>query len=491
MPLLYAPVAPGALSPRRPVPPSIARPEYVDRPTPAPYDGAARSRTPRRSSGCGSRAGSPRRPWPPRRSRHRPRGDHRRARRAWVTSSCSTTAPTRRRWATRGSRSRCARSVNEVVCHGIPDSRPLDDGDIVNIDVTAYIGGVHGDTDATYLVGDVDEESRLLVERTHEAMMRGIRAARPGSRDQRHRPGHRELRTPLRLRRRARLHRPRHRHARSTPGWSSPTTTPRPTTAPSSRPGMTFTIEPMLNLGTPEWEMWDDGWTVVTSDRRRSAQFEHTILVTDAGNGDPHPAVGSHASAPPRTPGSRHRPRQEVAAHQEGQAARHRHRGQFAQEAGRLAIDTPAVDRPRRPAPTSSPRSWTRSSTTSPQGDSPIGVTIPAVVIRGRCSRPPTSTRRGWTSTPRRSSRSTPARSVIVLNDADAAGIAELHYGAAKGEQDSSSSPRWAPASARRSSTTDVSCRTPSSVTSRSTATTPRTVAASSAKDAEELSWAE
>src|SRR5215217_5581949 len=71
-------------------------------------------------------------------------------------------------------------SVNEVICHGIPDSRPLEDGDIVNIDVTAYIHGVHGDTDATYLVGDVDEESRLLVERTHEAMMRGIRAARPG-----------------------------------------------------------------------------------------------------------------------------------------------------------------------------------------------------------------------------------------------------------------------------------------------------------------------
>ena len=71
-------------------------------------------------------------------------------------------------------------SVNEVICHGIPDSRRLDDGDIVNIDITAFIGGVHGDTDATYLVGDVDEESRLLVERTREAMMRGIRAALPG-----------------------------------------------------------------------------------------------------------------------------------------------------------------------------------------------------------------------------------------------------------------------------------------------------------------------
>ena len=127
-------------------------------------------------------------------------------------------------------------SVNEVICHGIPDARPLEDGDIVNIDVTAYIHGVHGDTDATYLVGDVDEESRLLVERTHEAMMRGIKAARPGRRDQRHRPGHRELRQALRLRRRARLHRPRHRARRSTPASSSRTTTRRPTTTPSSSP---------------------------------------------------------------------------------------------------------------------------------------------------------------------------------------------------------------------------------------------------------------
>src|SRR5699024_2074692 len=73
-------------------------------------------------------------------------------------------------------------SVNEVICHGIPDARPLQDGDIVNIDITAYIGGAHGDTNKTYLVGDVDEESRLLVDRTHEALMRAIRAVKPGRR---------------------------------------------------------------------------------------------------------------------------------------------------------------------------------------------------------------------------------------------------------------------------------------------------------------------
>ena len=71
-------------------------------------------------------------------------------------------------------------SVNEVICHGIPDTTVLEDGDIVNVDITAFIGGVHGDTDATYLVGDVDEESRLLVERTHEALMRAIKAVAPG-----------------------------------------------------------------------------------------------------------------------------------------------------------------------------------------------------------------------------------------------------------------------------------------------------------------------
>ena len=173
-------------------------------------------------------------------------------------------------------------SVNEVICHGIPDSRPLEDGDIVNIDITAFIGGVHGDTDATYLCGDVDEESRLLVERTREAMMRGIKAAIPG----------REVNiigrviesyAPLRLRRRPRLH----RHGIGT-AFHSGLIIPHYDAAPAYNtviePGMTFTIEPMLNLGTHEWEMWDDDWTVVTKDRRRSAQFEHTILITETGN---------------------------------------------------------------------------------------------------------------------------------------------------------------------------------------------------------------
>ena len=173
-------------------------------------------------------------------------------------------------------------SVNEVICHGIPDSRPLEDGDIVNIDITAYIGGVHGDTDATYLVGDVDEESRLLVERTHEAMMRGIRAAVPG-------------RAVNVIGRVIESYAKRFGYGvvRDFTGhgigsaFHSGLIIPHYDAAPAYdtiiEAGMTFTVEPMLNLGTAEWEMWDDRWTVVTKDRRRSAQFEHTILVTDHG----------------------------------------------------------------------------------------------------------------------------------------------------------------------------------------------------------------
>ena len=173
-------------------------------------------------------------------------------------------------------------SVNEVICHGIPDARPLQDGDIVNIDITAFIGGVHGDTDATYLVGAVDEESRLLVERTHEAMMRGIAAIKPG----------RQINIVGRV---IESYAKRFGYGvvRDFTGhgigsaFHSGLVIPHYDTAPLYdtviEPGMTFTVEPMLNLGTHEWRMWDDGWTVVTLDGRRSAQFEHTILVTPTG----------------------------------------------------------------------------------------------------------------------------------------------------------------------------------------------------------------
>ncbi len=173
-------------------------------------------------------------------------------------------------------------SINEVICHGIPDDTVVRDGDIINIDITAFVDGVHGDTDATFLAGDVDEESRLLVERTHEAMMRGIRAVAPG----------RALNVVGRV---IQSYAKRFGYGvvRDFTGHGIGTTfhsglvvphydDPAATTV--IQPGMTFTIEPMLTLGTHDYDMWDDGWTVVTKDRRRTAQFEHTILVTDSGH---------------------------------------------------------------------------------------------------------------------------------------------------------------------------------------------------------------
>lgn len=173
-------------------------------------------------------------------------------------------------------------SINEVICHGIPDDRPLEDGDIINVDITAYYDGVHGDTCAMFEVGTIDEESHLLIERTREAMMRGIKAVRPG----------REINVIGRVIE-SYAHRFNYGVVRDYTGhgvgeaFHSGLIVPHYDTAPAHseimEEGMVFTIEPMLNLGGVEWEQWDDQWTVVTKDRGRSAQFEHTIVVTENG----------------------------------------------------------------------------------------------------------------------------------------------------------------------------------------------------------------
>ena len=172
-------------------------------------------------------------------------------------------------------------SVNEVICHGIPDARPLEDGDLVKIDLTAYVDGVHGDNCATYHCGEVDEESRLLAERTEEAMLRGIKAVRPG----------RQVnvigRVIEKYARRfgygvVRDYTGHGVHSSFHSGLVIPHyDEPRHDTVIEA--GMTFTIEPMITLGTHEWTMWDDDWTVLTADGSRVAQFEHTIAVTDTG----------------------------------------------------------------------------------------------------------------------------------------------------------------------------------------------------------------
>jgi methionyl aminopeptidase len=172
-------------------------------------------------------------------------------------------------------------SINEVICHGIPDDTVLREGDIVNVDITAFVDGVHGDTDATFCVGEVGDEARLLVERTHEAMMRGIRAVAPG----------RRINAIGRVIE-AYARRFGYGVVRDFTGHGIGETfhsglyiphydNPRLDTV--MEPGMTFTIEPMITLGTHEYEMWGDGWTVVTKDRKWTAQFEHTLVVTEEG----------------------------------------------------------------------------------------------------------------------------------------------------------------------------------------------------------------
>ena len=272
-------IAPGRISARRPVPAGIARPEYVDKPGPAPFTGSevkdadtiARMRVAGRlAAQARDLVGSHVEPGVTTdeldRIGHEFLCDHG----AYPSTLGYKGFP----------KSLCA-SVNEVVCHGIPDSYVVQDGDIVNIDITAYLDGVHGDTNATFLTPGVSQEVRDLVDRTREALRRAISAVRPGRRvdvigrvieSYARRFGYGVVREFT-------------GHGIGT-AFHSGLVIPHfddPHFDDMIEPGMTFTIEPMLNLGTHEWEMWDDGWTVVTRDRRVSAQFEHTLLVTDDG----------------------------------------------------------------------------------------------------------------------------------------------------------------------------------------------------------------
>jgi methionyl aminopeptidase len=170
-------------------------------------------------------------------------------------------------------------SVNEVICHGIPDDRPLRGGEIVNVDVTIFLGGVHGDTNATFAVGEIDARSTELIRVTKESLYLGIEAVKPGApvwaigrAIQEHAESHgfgvvrsfcghaigREFHGAL-----------------SVPHYEERAASMR------FEPGMTFTIEPMITMGSYRERMWSDGWTAVTSDGLRTAQFEHTIVVTD------------------------------------------------------------------------------------------------------------------------------------------------------------------------------------------------------------------
>ncbi len=271
---------PGVLSPARHVPPGIARPEYVGKSAPRPFEGtdvytpAAVERI-RRAGRIAADAialvGENVRPGVTTDELdnigHRFLVEHG----AYPSTLGYRGYP----------KSLCS-SVNEVVCHGIPDNTVLEDGDIVNIDITAYLDGVHGDSNRTFIAGTPADDVRLLVERTEEALRRGIKAVAPG----------RQVNV---IGRAIESYAKRFGYGvvRDFTGhgvgeaFHSGLIIPHYDSAPQystvMEVGMVFTIEPMLTLGTHEWDMWADDWTVTTKDKSITAQFEHTLVVTERG----------------------------------------------------------------------------------------------------------------------------------------------------------------------------------------------------------------
>lgn len=273
-------LVPGTVSPSRPVPASIPRPAYVGRPAPQPWTGgdvyaeADIARIRRSGTIAADTLAHLEQFVRPGVTTHELDAiaqDYLVAHDAYP--SCL---------GYRGFPKASCTSLNEVICHGIPDDTTLEDGDILNIDVTAFVDGVHGDTNRMYLVGDVSEEDRQLVERTHEALQRGIKAVRPGRQvnvigrvieQYARRFGYGVVRDYTGHG----VGRPFH-SGLIIPHYDADQY------ADVIEVGMVFTIEPMLTIGGGhEWRMWADDWTVVTADGARTAQWEHTIVVREHG----------------------------------------------------------------------------------------------------------------------------------------------------------------------------------------------------------------
>lgn len=270
---------PGKLSPIRPVPASILRPEYVGKPGPSQnqggdkYDSVTISKI-RRASKVAAQALevvlSAAKPGLTTDQLDEIGHDFLISQGAYPSTLGYRGFP----------KSLCS-SLNEVICHGIPDDTVLHEGDILNIDISAFIDGVHGDTNGSVVIGSGSESATQLVERTKEAMHRGIRAALPG----------REVSI---IGRAIESYAKRFGYGvvRDFTGHGVGTSFHTGLIIPHYdapeyntliEPGMVFTVEPMLTLGTYDWDLWEDGWTVTTKDKSLSAQFEHTILITEDG----------------------------------------------------------------------------------------------------------------------------------------------------------------------------------------------------------------
>ncbi|BAU32432.1 type I methionyl aminopeptidase [Microcella alkaliphila] len=271
---------PGRISPLRPVPAAIARPPYVGKAAPPEHVGGdvydaetvERIRAAGRiAAGAVEAVGAAIRPGVTTDELDRIAHEFVTAHGAYPSTL-----------GYRGFPKSCCTSLNEVICHGIPDDTVIAEGDIVNIDITAYKDGVHGDLNKTFLAGEVADEARMLVERTEEALRRGIKAVAPGR--------------PINVIGRAieayakrfgyGVVRDFTGHGVGTSfhtGLVIPHYDAAPLYDQPIQEGMVFTIEPMLTLGTHEWDMWTDDWTVTTKDKKYSAQFEHTLVVTERG----------------------------------------------------------------------------------------------------------------------------------------------------------------------------------------------------------------
>lgn len=270
---------PGRLSPQRLVPKHIQRPEYVGKPSPAPHAGgdqydAETIAAIRHASKIAARALevvlSSARPGMTTDELDRIGHEFLIGQNAYPSTLGYRGFP----------KSLCS-SLNEVICHGIPDDTIINEGDILNIDISAFVNGVHGDTNGSIVVGAGSQQAQELVTRTKEAMLRGIRAALPG----------REVNI---IGRAIESYAKRFDYGvvRDFTGHGVGTSFHSGLIIPHYdapeyntviEPGMVFTVEPMLTLGTHDWDLWEDGWTVTTKDKSLTAQFEHTILITEDG----------------------------------------------------------------------------------------------------------------------------------------------------------------------------------------------------------------